>query len=104
MSTAVDFEQVGDLLIQLASHWERDEEAQRVASPELSDTEVVDRTLRVALARLRYTVSTETFAYLRWKIDQIQRRTRAARAIARSRRAASAGAIAEAAAARRRAR
>jgi hypothetical protein len=70
-------EKIDDPLLMLA---EQDVVA---ADPELSQVEVLDRALAMAIAHLHYTVNQQTFAYLRWKV--VVARETARRAIEGSR-------------------
>jgi hypothetical protein len=74
----------------IAPELDHRERVVRAAEPELRDDEVLDRALRHALAQLRYEVSRETFAFLRWKAGEVRAaalRTGAAVAAARQERA-----------------
>jgi hypothetical protein len=51
----------------------------RHADPTLPEAEVLDRALRFALAKLRYDAARDTFAHLRWRVEQARDAARYAR-------------------------
>jgi hypothetical protein len=51
----------------------------RHADPSLPEAEVLDRALRFALAKLRYDAARDTFAHLRWRVEQARNEARDAR-------------------------
>jgi hypothetical protein len=71
MSPNVDVQWARGLLDEIGPERLADEaRALRVAAPELSTLEALDRALRRALARRRTAVSRETFVYLQWRAEQ----------------------------------
>jgi hypothetical protein len=56
-----------DRLIPTLAIWE---ESIRTAEPDLAQGEILDRALQAAVSSLRYDLSKETVAYLRWKVEK----------------------------------
>ena len=78
------------LFDRLATELGGDAQAVRREAPDLGDEHVLDRALRIGLARLRREVSQKTFAYLKWRFDRAVAAAATARADAASLRDATA--------------
>ena len=64
----IDVPVAAEILPLLDEPLAKEERRLLMVAPELPPSEVLDRALRHAIVQLRYTVSVQTFEFLRWKV------------------------------------
>ena len=64
----VDVRAARDAYVRIVTTIDAAEQVENAVQAAIAESDVLDRALRVSLARLRYDLNRETFEYLRWKV------------------------------------